>query len=236
MVDLIGYRRHGHSEVDDPTTTQPVLYQKIEALSSLWKSYAETIGTDARKIDALVERIRREFEKEQEHAKTMKVAPTLREFPSYWSEYRGGSYDPSLEVDTGVTPELLREVSQRLTTVPENFHIHPKVKRGLDQRREMGRGERPVDWGMVEALAFGSLLWEGTQEEPTNMGALFFVQPRLQKVGGSRPIRSVKRSASATPATGSVKAHSLEQAALLALAFAGHERAQRPSGEAATHR
>lgn len=76
------------------------------------------------------------------------------------------------------------------------------------------------------------IVW--VQEEPANMGALFFVQPRLQKVGGSRPIRSVKRSASASPATGSVKAHSLEQAALLALAFAGHERAQRPSGEAAT--
>ena len=150
-----------HSEVDDPTTTHPVLYQKIEALSLLWKSYAETIGTDARKVDELAERVRREFAKEQEHAKTMKARPILREFPSYWSEYKGGSYDPALEVDTGVAPELLREISERIATVPENFDSHPKVKRGLEQRREMGRGERSVDWGMAEALALGSLLWEG---------------------------------------------------------------------------
>ena len=65
------------------------------------------------------------------------------------------------------------------------------------------------------------IVW--VQEEPANMGALFFVQPRLQQVGGNRPIRSVTRSASASPATGSGKAHSLEQAALLALAFEGHE-------------
>ena len=75
------------------------------------------------------------------------------------------------------------------------------------------------------------IVW--VQEEPANMGALFFMQPRLQQVGGNRPIRSVKRSASASPATGSVKAHSLEQAALLALAFAGHERAPQRSGQPA---
>jgi 2-oxoglutarate dehydrogenase E1 component len=58
------------------------------------------------------------------------------------------------------------------------------------------------------------------QEEPANMGALFFVQPLLERLASSRPVRSVKRSASASPATGSAKAHAREQAALLALAFA----------------
>lgn len=75
------------------------------------------------------------------------------------------------------------------------------------------------------------IVW--VQEEPANMGALFFVQPRLQQVAGRRPVRSVKRTASASPATGSMKAHAVEQAALVALAFGGHERAPRRSGQPA---
>lgn len=75
------------------------------------------------------------------------------------------------------------------------------------------------------------IVW--VQEDPANMGALFFVQPRLQQVAGRRPVRSVKRTASASPATGSMKAHAVEQAALVALAFGGHERAPRRSGQPA---
>ena len=163
VVDLIGYRRHGHSEVEDPTTTQPVLYRKIEKLPPLWKAYAKTIGVSAQAAEELAEKVRKELENEQEQAKEMREIPVLRELPEYWSPYEGGAYDPSLEADTAIETARLREIAERIGTAPADFHLHPKVKRGLEQRQEMALGKRPLDWGMAETLAFGSLLWEGTR-------------------------------------------------------------------------
>ncbi len=159
VVDIIGYRRHGHSEVDDPTVTQPLLYRAIKDHPPLWEIYAE--DTDAEDVQARVEEIRAEFEAAQKKAGSITKKPTLRDLPRYWDNYRGGRYKPEYEVDTGLSAEALREITERLTTYPEGFHIHPKVKKLLEQRTEMGTGKRLVDYGMAEALAFGSLVKAG---------------------------------------------------------------------------
>ena len=86
----------------------------------------------------------------------------LATLPAYWSNYSGGPYKPEYEVDTGLSAARIEEISNSLTTYPRQFHIHPKIKKLLEQRREMGRGERLFDYGMAEALAFGSLLLQGT--------------------------------------------------------------------------
>ncbi len=80
--------------------------------------------------------------------------------PPYWEPYERGCYNPKYEVNTGVDGAQLGEIAAALTRYPEGFAIHPKVKRLLEQRVEMGRGSRPVDYGMAEALAFGTLLLE----------------------------------------------------------------------------
>jgi 2-oxoglutarate dehydrogenase E1 component len=160
VIDLIGYRRHGHSEVDDPTVTQPLLYKKIKDHPPLWEIYADDIGaTDAQsKADA----IKAEFEDAQKNAKNVKHKPLMRELPKYWNNYYGGIYRPEYEVETGLSIDELSELTARLTTYPEGFHIHPKVKKLLEQRAEMGTGKRPIDYGMAEALAFASLVKVGT--------------------------------------------------------------------------
>src|SRR5579859_2706352 len=160
VIDLIGYRRHGHSEVDDPTITQPLLYKKIKEHPPLWQIYADDIGaTDAQ---AQADAIKAEFEAAQKKAGSIKQKPMLRELPRYWNNYFGGLYRPEYEVETGLAPEELSELTARLTTYPESFHIHPKVKKLLEQRAEMGTGKRAVDYGMAEALAFASLVKTGT--------------------------------------------------------------------------
>ncbi len=159
VVDLMGYRRHGHSEVDDPTITQPLLYRKIKEHAPLGQAYAQKNGADAAAVAA---RIRKELEDAQKQAGQLKEKPKLFTLPAYWELYSGGRYDASLEVDTGVTVEELREVSEKLTSYPEGFAIHPKVQKLLEQRAEMGRGQRPLDYGTAEALAFGTLLRAGT--------------------------------------------------------------------------
>jgi 2-oxoglutarate dehydrogenase E1 component len=159
VIDMIGYRRHGHSEVDDPTITQPLLYKAIKEHPPLWEIYAEDIGVED--IQARVETVRAELEAAQKKAGTITKKPTLRDLPSYWDTYKGGRYKPEYEVETGLSAEEIRELTEPLTTYPEDFHIHPKVKKLLEQRSEMGAGKRPVDYGMAEALAFASLVKAG---------------------------------------------------------------------------
>ena len=158
VVDIIGYRRHGHSEVDDPTITQPLLYERIKNHAPLWKVYAEHTGIDSTQM---VEAIRKEYEEEQTKARALRKIPHLRKLPDYWTPYQHGCYDVSYEVDTGLTPEKLAEITDGLVRVPEGFHLHPKIAKLLEQRAEMGHGKRAVDYGFAEALAFGSVLLEG---------------------------------------------------------------------------
>jgi 2-oxoglutarate dehydrogenase E1 component len=159
VVDMIGYRRHGHSEVDDPTITQPLLYKAIKEHPPLWEIYAEDAGVED--AQARVQKIRAEFEAAQKQAGSLTQKPTLRDLPAYWHGYKGGRYKAEYEVDTGLSADELRELTKALTTYPEDFHIHAKVKKLLEQRAEMGTGERLVDYGMAEALAFASLVKAG---------------------------------------------------------------------------
>lgn len=161
VLDLIGYRLYGHSEVDDPTITQPVLYRRIEKLEPLWKSYAARIGCPESRLSELTSALRSEFEEAIERAKRTTRRPVMRVLPDYWTGYVGGRYHPELEVDTGLSKTELASLAQRLTSYPEGFHIHPKIAKLLEQRLEMGQGRRPVDFGMAEALAFASLVREG---------------------------------------------------------------------------
>jgi 2-oxoglutarate dehydrogenase E1 component len=159
VIDLIGYRRHGHSEVDDPTVTQPLLYKKIKEHPPLWEIYADDIGaTDAQAHAAA---IKAEFEAAQKDAGKLTKKPLMRDLPKYWDQYYGGLHKPEFEVETGLSTEELAELGSHLSTYPEGFHIHPKVKKLLEQRAEMGQGKRPVDYGMAEALAFASLAKAG---------------------------------------------------------------------------
>jgi len=154
VVDLIGFRRHGHSEVDDPTITQPIVYRKIKEHPLAYHTYARNIGVDPQPF---VERFQAELDAAQKAGKSMAKKPVMRQLPSYWAPFHGGPYQPAVEVDTGLLAEQLKQLTDGLTRYPEDFHIHPKVQKLLEQRHEMGYGKRPLDYGMAEALAFGSL-------------------------------------------------------------------------------
>lgn len=157
VIDLVGYRRYGHSEVDDPTITQPLLYKKIKDHPVAWQIYAQQFSEDTA---TLVEKARQEFEAAQQSAKSLEKRPVLRELPSYWDEFIGGRYLPEYDVETGVAAEKLRSIGEGLCKYPDGFNIHAKVKKLLEERQKMASGEKPLDFGMAEALAFGSLLVE----------------------------------------------------------------------------
>jgi len=163
VVDLIGYRRYGHSEVEDPTLTQPLLYERIKNRPMLWETFAQRVGTPEPVVHELRERVMSHLSATQEIGRAQVKRPTFFELPVFWKKYRGGPYDAGQERDTGVALETLLEVSESIVTVPEGFTPHPKIAKLLELRREMAAGKRLVDWGMAEALAFGSLLREGVR-------------------------------------------------------------------------
>jgi 2-oxoglutarate dehydrogenase E1 component len=158
VVDLVGYRRHGHSEVDDPTITQPIRYARIKEHPPLHEIYAKQIGVDNSKR---VQEITTEIGEAQRQATKLKKMPRLSQLPEYWSKYHGGPFKPEYEVETGIAADAIGKISEGLATYPKDFHVHPKIKKLLEQRSEMGHGKRLFDYGMAEAVAFGSLLVQG---------------------------------------------------------------------------
>src|SRR5882762_1459920 len=158
VVDLVGYRRHGHSEVDDPTITQPRLYERIKSHPPLWKIYAEHTGIAA---ESLADSIKKEYEEEQRLAGKLTKIPHLRKLPDYWTPFNFGKYDPKYEVETGLSPETLAKITDGLVRTPAGFHVHAKIVKLLEQRAEMGHGKRAIDKAIGDLLAYGSLVLEG---------------------------------------------------------------------------
>ena len=159
VVDMIGYRRHGHSEVDDPTITQPLLYKAIKEHPPLWEIYGEDTGiADAQSRAGAV---KAELEAAQKRASSVRKKPLMRSLPGYWDNFTGGRYKKEYDAQTAIPADELAQLTRRLTAYPSDFNIHPKVKKLLEQRAEMGSGKRPVDYGMAEALAFAGLVKSG---------------------------------------------------------------------------
>jgi 2-oxoglutarate dehydrogenase E1 component len=158
VVDLIGYRRYGHSEVDDPTITHPTLYARIKDHPSLSHQYAAQMSVD---IEPLVRAERARLHALRETAAVRPDRPALSQPAEYWSSYRGGCYRFEYDVDTAVSEDRLRTLGDRLTHVPPDFHLHSKIARLLQQRSDMIAGKRPVDFGTAETLAFATLLNSG---------------------------------------------------------------------------
>jgi 2-oxoglutarate dehydrogenase E1 component len=161
LVDIIGFRRYGHSEVEDPTVTQPLLYDAIAKHPLAWEVYAERLGLDAGTIERMKSEATAGLHEGQEKGRAYERRPVFWKLPEFWGRYQGGPYDPRYEVATSVDEARLCDIGSGLTRVPGGFSPHPKVARLLQQRGEMITGRRRVDWGMAEALAFGSLVTEG---------------------------------------------------------------------------
>jgi 2-oxoglutarate dehydrogenase E1 component len=160
VVDLIGYRRHGHSEVDDPTVTSPRRYAAIKNHPTLSEIYAKKLGVDS---STEVKAIQQEFLDDQKTATKALHKPSMRSLPEYWDGYLSGRLAADDNPRTGIDADEINVLTKAITKAPEGFHIHPKVKKTvLDPRMEMGEGRKPFDYGTAELLAYASLLKAGT--------------------------------------------------------------------------
>ena len=166
VIDIYCYRRHGHNETDEPLFTQPDLYSIIKVhplLSATFAAQVSALGTvtadEAAGIKAkLLEKLEAAF---TEVKKKSELKKKKSEFAGSTAIFQPPySHDP---VNTAITVATLDKVAAAITTVPENFNVVPKIKRTVvDRRLQVWKDGGPYDWGFAEALAFGSLLIEGT--------------------------------------------------------------------------
>ncbi|HEV7557684.1 MAG TPA: 2-oxoglutarate dehydrogenase E1 component, partial [Kofleriaceae bacterium] len=166
VIDMYCYRKYGHNENDEPSFTQPIMYDRIKQKSSPVELYGRRLVDDGVVTPDTIASITHarvaELEGDLEAAKAAKLRPESPSMTAMWRGYRGGIAEAPDEIDTRVSRERLDALSRAVTEVPEGFTPHPKILRLLEQRAEMGRGDRKLDWGMAEILAYASLLRDGT--------------------------------------------------------------------------
>jgi 2-oxoglutarate dehydrogenase E1 component len=172
VIDMYCYRKHGHNEADEPAFTQPTLYRKIAAHPQVSAIYTEKLIAEGSLTPAEGDAIKAEYtaalEANLEKTKTReaeKAAQRAQTDPTAVFKGSTAVFQPSYKhvpVSTGVAPELIAKIVKGLTHVPTNFKLNPKIKRFLDARAQAHEQGGPVDWSLGEALAFGSLLMEGS--------------------------------------------------------------------------
>ena len=164
VVDMVCYRRHGHNEGDEPAFTQPELYRKIKDHPSARRLYTDRLlgsGDLSREMEArITDALEDELKRALESVKRGDAAPDGEAPDTIWSAFqRPFDHSPA---ETGVPHDALLQVATALSTVPEGFKLNPKVARQLPGRLTAVRQGGEVDWAFAEALAFGTLLLEGT--------------------------------------------------------------------------
>nr|WP_274637884.1 multifunctional oxoglutarate decarboxylase/oxoglutarate dehydrogenase thiamine pyrophosphate-binding subunit/dihydrolipoyllysine-residue succinyltransferase subunit [Microbacterium bovistercoris] len=161
VVDIVCYRRRGHNEGDDPSMTQPLMTNLIEAKRSVRRLYTESLVGRGDITEDEYETAKKDFQDRLEiafaetHAAETGTSPVVHQDASGTAAFTG---EPET---TGVTREVIESIGDAFVNKPEGFTVHPKLDKLLDKRREMTRSGG-IDWGWGELLAFGSLLLEGT--------------------------------------------------------------------------
>jgi 2-oxoglutarate dehydrogenase E1 component len=165
VIDMYCYRKYGHNENDEPSFTQPLMYEAIKQKQSPVEIYAARLVGEGvltnDDVTAMTKKRVAELEVELEAAKALGKRPEGPSMTAMWRGYRGGITDAPCDADTKVPREILSHIATAITEVPNGFTPHPKIERLLEQRAQMGRGERALDWGMAELMAYGSLLYQG---------------------------------------------------------------------------
>jgi 2-oxoglutarate dehydrogenase E1 component len=159
VIDLVCYRRLGHNEADEPSATQPVMYSAIREHPSVRTLYAHKLVDSgvvtAETIDEMAESYRSALD-EGRNPNQAALGMIGNQYTVDWSRYTHASLSDS--VDTGLPDSEIARLAGLMNTVPEQFKLHPRVQRIVDDRRRMAAGELGCDWGFAENLAYASLL------------------------------------------------------------------------------
>ncbi|RLA07375.1 MAG: 2-oxoglutarate dehydrogenase E1 component [Gammaproteobacteria bacterium] len=159
IIDLFCYRRHGHNEADEPSATQPIMYQAINShpttLSIYGNKLIEKNIIDQRELTEHLQKVKQNLK----DGKSFIEESSKRERTSNWDKYKNKSWQE--KCDTRMDFNVLRSLGKQLDKKPANFTVHPRVAKIYEQRLKMASGALKVDWGFAETLAYASLLYQG---------------------------------------------------------------------------
>ncbi|MCA9557706.1 MAG: 2-oxoglutarate dehydrogenase E1 component, partial [Myxococcales bacterium] len=167
VIDMWCYRRYGHNESDDPAYTQPLMYQAIRKRKSVRQGYLDSLarrgGIAKDEADEIAVARRQRLDDALSEAKS-RTYTYQRDFGrGLWKDFLGGADDAVPDADTAIPRDQAEALLLAQTHVPDHLKPHPKIERLLNNRAEMARGEKALDWGAGEALAFASLLADGAR-------------------------------------------------------------------------
>ncbi|MEO8042222.1 MAG: multifunctional oxoglutarate decarboxylase/oxoglutarate dehydrogenase thiamine pyrophosphate-binding subunit/dihydrolipoyllysine-residue succinyltransferase subunit [Acidobacteriota bacterium] len=162
VLDLVGFRRLGHNEGDEPSYTQPLMYARVKAHPGVRHLYAEHLIREGviteddlkRMTDSVVAKYEGILARAKQIATEVKPKKTALPAPAV-------DEDGSVIVETGASTEVLYQVAEKISIVPDSFHINPKMVGQLARRAKMAADEVPMDWGFAEAMSMGSMVVEG---------------------------------------------------------------------------
>ncbi|MEP7281531.1 MAG: 2-oxoglutarate dehydrogenase E1 component, partial [Rubrivivax sp.] len=162
VVDIVCFRKLGHNEQDTPSLTQPLMYKKIAQHPGTRKLYGDKLVAQGVLEEGGPDRMVKEFRAAMDDGRHT-VDPVLTNFKSKyavdWAPFLGKKWTDA--ADTALPLAEVRRLAERVTTIPDNFKLHPLVEKVIADRAAMGRGEVNVDWGMGETLAYASLVASG---------------------------------------------------------------------------
>ncbi len=166
FIDLLGYRKYGHNEGDEPRFTQPKLYKAISKHQNPKDIYAEQLikegAIDTSYLTGITNEFKQMLEKEFDEAKKVKTSKVREFMQSTWEKYDRQKLDAMLlDDDTKYDVEKLKNIAKVVSTVPEKVKFVRKAERILNGRKKMAFETNQLDWGMAENLAYGSLMEEG---------------------------------------------------------------------------
>lgn len=161
VIDLICYRRHGHNETDEPAFTQPTMYDIIRKHPTPVEIYEKRLietGHSAAALESIKQRVNESLEKSYVETEEKNVTINVDSMKGLWSGFSKNGGD---EPVTALSRDELESVAAGITRFPQGFNPHKKIAAILENRAKMAQGTQPLDWGMGEALAFGTLLNRG---------------------------------------------------------------------------
>lgn len=162
VVDIVCFRKLGHNEQDTPSLTQPLMYKSIGKHPGTRKYYADKLVAQGVLVESDVDDMVKNYRQLLEDGQHT-IEPVLTDYKSKyatdWSPFLSAKWTD--HADTGVALAELTRIGEKLTTVPEGFTVHSLVERMLNERRKMAHGEKDVDWGMGEHLAFATIVANG---------------------------------------------------------------------------
>ena len=162
VIDMICYRRFGHNEGDEPSFTQPIMYQKIKKHPSTLNVYGEKLikeGTIS-KEEFINMKINFKNLLDEQFKTAKEYKPKLEWFEGIWSRFKPQRGKDRRGI-TGVTIEKIKKIGEKITSIPEGFNAHPTIRKIFDNKRKMFESGKGFDWATAEQLAFATLLEEG---------------------------------------------------------------------------